>query len=86
VSYCRWGEGDLYAYNGADGFYVHVTGPEVVEGRVKQLYVEPSAQALLARVLWLGEQGCDYPWDALRWLKEDVVAEVQARELELVGE
>jgi hypothetical protein len=34
----------------------------------------------------LGEQGCDYPWDALRWLKEDVVAEVQARELEMVGE
>jgi hypothetical protein len=86
VSYCRWGEGDLYAYNGADGFYVHVSGPGVVEGRVKQLYVEPSAQALLARVLWLGEQGCDYPWDALRWLKEDVVAEVQARELELIGE
>jgi hypothetical protein len=85
-SYCRWGEGDLYGYNGADGYYVHVTGPAVVEDRAKQLYVEPSAQALLARVLWLGEQGCDYPWDALRWLKEDVVAEVQARELEMVGE
>jgi hypothetical protein len=86
MRYCRWGEGDLYAYNGADGCYVHVTGPAVVEDRVKQLYVEPSAQALLARVLWLGEQGCDYPWDALGWLKEDVVAEVQARELEMVGE
>ena len=85
MSYCRWGEGDLYAYNGADGFYVHVTGPAVVEDRVKQLYVEPSAQALLARVLWLGEQGCHYPWDALRWLKEDVVAEVQASETLAVG-
>ncbi len=85
MSYCRWSDGDLYAYNGADGYYVHVTGPALVEDRVKQLYVEPSAQALLARVLWLGEQGCDYPWDALRWLKEDVVAEVAARELETVG-
>ena len=85
MSYCRWSDGDLYAYNGSDGYYVHVTGPALVEDRVKYLYVEPSAQALLARVLWLGEQGCDYPWDALRWLKEDVVAEVQARETELVG-
>jgi hypothetical protein len=85
MSYCRWSDGHLYAYNGADGYYVHVTGPAVVEDRVKQLYVEPSAQALLARVLWLGEQGCDYPWDALRWLKEDVVAEVQASEIAAVG-
>jgi hypothetical protein len=80
MSYCRWGEGDLYAHNGADGYCVHVTGPAVVEDRVKQLYVEPSAQALLARVLWLGEKGCHYPWDALRWLKEDVVAELDERE------
>ncbi len=51
MSYCRWSDGDLYAYNGADGYYVHVTGPALVEDRVKQLSVEPSAQALLARVL-----------------------------------
>lgn len=53
----------------------------MVSGKVRERYVEPSAQALLARVLWLGEQGCDYPWDALRWLKEDVVAEVSEKEL-----
>lgn len=80
MSYCRWGDGDLYAYRGHDGYYVHVTGPAVVEDKVRKLYVEPSAQALLARVLWLGEQGCHYPWDALRWLKEDVVEEVQQNE------
>ena len=85
MSCCRWGEDDLYAYNGADGFYVHVTGSAVVKDRVKQLYVEPSAQALLARVLWLGEQGCHYPWDALRLLKEDVVAEVQFNETAASG-
>jgi hypothetical protein len=81
MSYCRWSDGDLYAYRGADGFHVHVTGPVMVAGKVRERYVEPSAQALLARVLWLGEQGCDYPWDALRWLKEDVVAEVSEKEL-----
>ena len=59
---------------------MHVTGPAVVEDRVKQLYVEPSAQALLVCVLWLGEKGCHYPWDALRWLKEDVVAELEKQE------
>lgn len=80
MSYCRWSDGHLYAYRGADGYHVHVTGPALVEGRVRERYLEPSAQALLARVLWLGEKGCDYPWDARRWLKEDVVAELDDRE------
>lgn len=80
MSYCRWSDGHLYAYRSTDGYYVHVTGPAVVEDRVAQLYVEPSAQALLTRVLWLGEKGGHYPWDALRWLKEDVVAELDAKE------
>lgn len=80
MSYCRWSDGHLYAYRGADGYHVHVTGPALAEDRVQDRYVEPSAQALLARVLWLGEKGCDYPWDALRWLKEDVVAELDERE------
>lgn len=56
MSYCRWSDGHLYAYRGANGFYVHVTGPAVVEDRVNVHYVEQSAQALLARVLWLGEK------------------------------
>ena len=80
MSYCRWSDGDLYAYKGADGYHVHVTGPAVVEDRVKEIYVELSAQALLARILWLGDKGCDYPWDALRYLKEDVIAEVEENE------
>jgi hypothetical protein len=79
VSYCRWLEGDLYAYNGADAYYVHVAARQV-SSRVKDMYVEPTAAALLARILWLGEQGCDYPWDALRHLKQDVIAEVEAHE------
>ncbi len=79
ASYCRWLEGDLYAYNGADGYYVHVAARQVTE-RIKELYVEQSAAALLARIFWLGELGCDYPWDALCHLKEDVIAEVEARE------
>jgi hypothetical protein len=80
MSYCRWSDGHLSAYRGADGYHVHVTGAALAPSRVQERYVEPSAQALLARVLWLGEKGCDYPWDALRWLKEDVVAELDERE------
>ena len=55
--------------------------PAVIEDGVIQLYVESTAQALLVRVLWLGEKGCHYAWDALRWLKEDVVAELDEREV-----
>lgn len=77
MSYCRWHDGHLYAYKGADGYYVHVTGPAVVSDAVKDLYVEPTAQALLARILWLGSKGCEYPWDTYRYLMEDIIAEVE---------
>jgi hypothetical protein len=76
MSYCRWLEGDLYAYRGHDGYYVHVASRRVGDG-IRDLYVEASATALLGRVLWLGSRGCDYPWDALRYLKEDVIAEIE---------
>ena len=79
MSYCRWGEGDLYAYRSAEGYIVHVAA-RCVAGNVREQYVEPTAHALLARMLWLGSKGCDYPWDALRFLKEDVVAEVEEAE------
>lgn len=77
MSYCRWSEGDLYAYEGADGYHVHVAGSKVDVGRVEDHYLEPSAHALLARMLWLGSKGCDYPWDVYRYLKEDIVAAVE---------
>ena len=80
MSYCRWHDGHLYAYRGADGYHVHVTGPAVVSDTVKSHYIEPTAHALLARMLWLGSKGCDYPWDAYRYLKEDIVAEVEKAE------
>jgi hypothetical protein len=80
MSYCRWSDGDLYACRGENGYYVHVTGAAVVEDRVQNHYEEPTAQTLLARILWLGDKGCDYPWDALRYLKEDVIAEVEESE------
>jgi hypothetical protein len=51
MSYCRWGEGDLYAYNGADGFYVHVTGPAVVEDGVTALCRAIGAGIIGARAL-----------------------------------
>jgi len=51
-----------------------------VEAPIKQMYEEPSAAALLARILWLGSKGCDYPWDTYRWLMEDIIAEVEASE------
>lgn len=80
MSYCRWHDGDLYAYKGAQGYHVHVTGPAVVSDTVKDHYLEQSAQALLARILWLGSKGCEHPWDTYRYLMEDVVAEMDERE------
>lgn len=77
MSYCRWHDGHLYAYRGADGYHVHVAGSAEVPESVKNHYVEASAQALLARMLWLGSKGCDYPWDAYRYLMEDIIAEVE---------
>jgi hypothetical protein len=82
VSYCRWLEGDLYAYSGSDGYYVHVAAHCVNED-VRSQYVEQDAAALLARLLWLGSKGCDYPWDALRYLKEDVIKEIDLKEAAL---
>lgn len=79
MSYCRWSDGDLYAYRGAEGYIVHVA-PRCIGGGVRELYVEPTAHALLARMLWLGSKGCHYPWDALRFLKEDIIAEVEEAE------
>lgn len=79
MSYCRWSDGDLYAYEGAKAYIVHVAARRVGDG-VKDYYEEPTAHALLARVLWLGSKGCDYPWDALRYLKEDIIAEMEALE------
>lgn len=79
MSYCRWSDGDLYAYSGAKAFIVHVAARRV-EGQVKEIYEEPTAAALLARILWLGSKGCDYPWDTYRWLMEDIIAEVEASE------
>lgn len=79
MSYCRWLEGDLYAYQASDDYVVHVAAHYVNE-EVKAQYNEPTAHALLARILWLGSKGCDYPWDTLRYLKEDVIAEVEANE------
>jgi tRNA (guanine37-N1)-methyltransferase len=82
VSYCRWSEGDLYAYAGSEGYVVHVAARRVGNG-VRELYVEPTAHALLARVLWLGSKGCDYPWDALRYLKDDIIVEMEEQEKDL---
>ena len=47
MSCCRWSEGDLYAYRASDGYIVHVAA-RCVGGSVREMYVEPSAQALLA--------------------------------------
>jgi hypothetical protein len=79
MSYCRWSEGDLYAYRGSQGYVVHVAARRVGNG-VRELYAEATAHALLARILWLGSKGCEYPWDALRYLKEDIIAELEELE------
>jgi len=80
MSYCRWSEGDLYAYRASDSYIVHVAA-RCVEDDVRNLYEEPTAASLLARMLWLGSKGCTYPLDAVKYLTEDIVAEVEAREM-----
>ncbi|WP_033921239.1 hypothetical protein [Sphingomonas sp. 37zxx] len=80
MSYCRWLEGDLHAYSAQDSFHVHVSCWAATRHGLKEVYDEPSAQALMARMLWLGAKGCAYPWDALRHIKEDVIAEVEQSE------
>ena len=79
MSYCRWGEGDHYAYESSEGYVVHVAG-RCVGGDVRELYVEQTAHALLARILWLGSKGCHYPSETLRYLKEDIILEVEEQE------
>ncbi len=79
MSYCRWLEGDLYAYKTRDDYVVMVAA-RCVSDEVKAMYNEPTAHALLARMLWLRSKGCDYPWDAYRYLAEDIVAEVEEAE------
>lgn len=79
MSYCRWLEGDLYAYK-APTDYVVMVAARCVNEQVKTIYNEPTAHALLARMLWLRSKGCDYPWDAYRYLMEDIVAEVEELE------
>lgn len=79
MSYCRWMEGDLYAYQSTSDYVVLVAANRVND-EVKAQYREPTAHALLARMPWLGSKGCDYPWDALRYLKEDIIEEVEQRD------
>lgn len=79
MSYCRWLEGDLYAYKARHDYVVMVAG-RCVNEQVKGIYNEPTAHALLARMLWLRSKGCDYPWDAYRYLMDDIVAEVEETE------
>lgn len=79
MSYCRWSDGDLYAYRAMDEYCIHVAARCVADG-VKDYYTEATAAELLGRILWLGSKGCDYPWDALRYLKEDIIEEIEASE------
>ena len=79
MSYCRWLEGDLYAYRSPKDYVVMVAA-RCVNDQVKAIYKVPTAHALLARMLWLRSKGCDYPWDAYRYLMEDIVAEVEEQE------
>ena len=56
MSYCRWLEGDLYAYK-APHDYVVMVAARCQSEEVKAIYNEPTAHALLARILWLDRRG-----------------------------
>lgn len=80
VSYCRWLEGDLYAYRASHNYRVHVAA-RCVNDEVDAHYVEASAAALLGRMLWLWAKGCDYPWYALRHLRDDIIEGIEKGEV-----
>jgi tRNA (guanine37-N1)-methyltransferase len=77
MSYCRWLEGDIYAYRGSQAYVIHVTASAVERFGVESLYEEASAAALYERMLQLRQRGCELPNDALL----DVAAEATAEGL-----
>jgi hypothetical protein len=77
MSYCRWLECDLYAYQSekSDGtplYIVHVAADAAQRGGLETLYEEETAPAFLDRLLWLESQGCSLACRAKEELRQEI--------------
>ena len=77
MSYCRWIECDLYAYQSeqSDGtplYIVHVAYEAARRGGLEDQYEEASATAFLDRLLWLESKGCTLACRAKEELREEI--------------
>ena len=77
MSYCRWSECDLYAYeagtsNGTPLYIVHVAAGAAERAGLERQYEEASATAFLDRLLWLESKGCTLACRAKEELREEI--------------
>jgi hypothetical protein len=77
MSYCRWSECDLYAYeagssDGSPLYIVHVAAGAAERAGLERQYEETSASALLDRLLWLESMGCTLACRAKEELREEI--------------
>lgn len=77
MSYCRWSECDLYAYqaekpDGTPLYIVHVAAEAARRGALEAQYEEVSAIAFLDRLLWLENMGCLLACRAKEELREEI--------------
>ena len=77
MSYCRWLECDLYAYqsgrpDGTPLYIVHVAYEAAKRGGLEDRYEEASAAAFLDRLLWLESKGCTLACRAKEELREEI--------------
>lgn len=82
MSYCRWLECDLYAYqalkfDGSPLYVVHVAADAAKRGGLEAQYEDDTAAALLDRLLWLESKGCSLACRAKEQLRQDI-AEMEA--------
>ena len=83
MSYCRWIECDLYAYEAgtSDGtplYIVHVAADAAERAGLERQYEEVSATAFLDRLLWLESMGCSLACRAKEELREEIAEQASS--------
>ena len=86
MSYCRWLEGELYAYpatgeDGAPRYIAHVAASAVDRCGLRSSYAETTAAEFYHRLRGLRERGCEFPEEALALVLADACEESQADRL-----
>lgn len=74
MSYCRWSDSDIYAYEAADGFWIHVSG-NVGLTHDGESFLFGDLEALRAKMIELREVGYDVPDYALAMIESEMSKE-----------